>query len=211
MTKDKKEHDAHLGVSIQSVKDSDSPVSRFLYLREVKLLIAWWTSKKQKGEVPYAYVGVAPGDYDRLIEINVSKEFKERAAKTPGVTHVQSVGTYFNTRVKKYPTINLRKTTADDLIAEAKRISKDVPTRSTKKIDQPVPSVNEPTSTGEEVSVKKSPEKGAKRSTSMRDAFNKAYEGKSGTKSKAKKPKIPGIGDARDGDITDPMISGNRR
>ena len=192
----------------EPILDSEAPVTRFRYDEETRILFAWWrkpkgpTQRGGGGEICYAYFGVDSRVVERLRAINVTKAFKENAI-SKGVDAVQSVGTYFNTKIKKYPTLNVTKTKAADLIAEAARIKKEVPTRSTKKVKAAVSSdvkgglVPSKTKKTTKADIEKVVAEGIKKG-------NLDLVGGHDIPSK----KIPGVG-AADGDILTPI--GRRR
>lgn len=130
------------------ILDEDSPLSWFRYDADTKILVAWW-KKKPRGEQAYAYFNVELRTVQRLREINKSKKWKQKAIKG-GATVIPSVGTFFNTKIKKYPTLNLAKTKAEDFLAEGKRISAEVETRSKRAVPESVkPKKRSPVSRGE--------------------------------------------------------------
>lgn len=178
-------------MKMEQVLDSEAPVTRFRYDEETRILFVWWRNKRQGkfggGETCYLHLGVPKRVVARLQEINVSKVFKEKAAEHPEVTAIQSLGTYINTKIKKYVTLNVSLTTANDLMAEAARIRKEVPTRSVKRIDR------KPTTKAE---IQKVVEEGIKKG-------NLKLVGGHDVPQK----KIPGIG-SPDGDIDLPLFRG---
>lgn len=181
-------------MKMERVLDSEAPVTRFRYDEETRILFVWWRNKRRGkfggGETCYLHLGVPKRVVARLQEINVSKATKEKAAKHTEVTAVPSVGTYINTKIKKYVTLNVSLTTVNDLMVEATRIRVEVPTRSTKKIDR------KPTTKAE---IQKVVEEGIKKGNLK---LVGGYD--------VPQKKIPGIG-SPDGDIDLPLFEKAKR
>lgn len=112
------------------VKDSECPVVAYCYESDTKVLTMWWKVQRKgcggnRTAAPYLYFCVPQTVADRLHALNTPRL---REVK-PGVL-VWSFGTYVNTKVKKYPAVNLRKVSATDEITTAQRVSPSVTTRS---------------------------------------------------------------------------------
>lgn len=121
----------------RKVSSSECPVRAYRYVGDTKILTMWW--KKGSKTTVYIYLGVPKAVYYRMNELNMPKVLKETVGKVTGET--PSLGTYINTKVKKYPALDLSKVKDGDslIVAEARKVSKDVKTRSTKRTKKKSP------------------------------------------------------------------------
>ena len=110
---------------------TSTPARKFRYSKDTKVLTIWWADRKQPKKLhPYLYLGVPASVVKRLNEINVILPLAKIQGAVSG--RAPSVGTFINTKIKKYPSVNLDASDAD-VIVEAARVSEEVRTRSTKK------------------------------------------------------------------------------
>ena len=119
---------------IEHLLGTSTPARKFRYAKDTKVLTIWWEKKDtttgRKKLHPYLYLGVPLSVVKRLRAINVPLPLAKVQGAATG--RAPSVGTFINTKLKKYPSINLT-ATDEDVIVEAKRVSQEVRTRSTKK------------------------------------------------------------------------------